>query len=123
MQKRKNIKDQLISTTKSSKLATEERLNQLDLNERIDKAEAVIHGKKKGKELNTEKAIRDAFTMQRSDIVAIKEIRKNCLSVGLDVNKSIIVRAGILALKDMSIDDLNEIINRLPKIKIGRPKE
>ncbi len=121
MEKRRSIKEQLVSTTSSSKIDTEERLKKLDLNERINKAEAIVRNNKTEKPI-VEKVIRDAFTMQKSDIVSLEEIKQKCLRSGIEVNKSMIVRAGIQTLIDMPIDRLNKIITNLPKVKVGRPK-
>jgi hypothetical protein len=122
MRKHKSIKEQLIATTQSSKVATEERLNKLDLNERINRAEAIVRSDRIKKTTN-HKAVRDAFTMLQSDIKAIKEIKQKCQLAGIDVHKSLIVRAGIKALANMPIEELHQIISDLPKIKVGRPKD
>jgi hypothetical protein len=122
MQKRKSIKEQLIATTQNSKLETEERLNKLDLNERINRAEAIVRPDK-AKKTSTEKVIRDAFTMQESDIKKIKHIKQKCLQAGIEVNKSLIVRAAIQKLANMPVDELRQVIDSLPKIKVGRPKD
>lgn len=122
MQKRKSIKEQLIATTQNSKEETEKRLNKLDLNERINRAEAIVQTEK-AKKSSTEKVIRDAFTMQQSDMKTIKHIKQKCLQAGIEANKSLIVRAGIQKLSNMPINELREVINNLPKIKVGRPKD
>lgn len=122
MQKRKSIKEQLIATTQNSKEETEKRLNKLDLNERINRAEAIVQTEK-AKKSSTEKVIRDAFTMQQSDMKTIKYIKQKCLQAGIEANKSLIVRAGIQKLSNMPINELREVINNLPKIKVGRPKD
>jgi len=120
MNKNKSIKEKLIATTQNARTVTEERLNKLDLNERINRAEAIV---KSSESKNvTEKVIRDAFTMQQADIDAIKKIRQKCLKEGMDVNKSLIVRAGIKVLENMLIEELSELIFSVPKIKVGRPK-
>lgn len=122
MQKRKSIKEQLIATTQNSKVETEERLNKLDLNERINRAEAIVRPDK-SKKISSEKVIRDAFTMQQFDIKTIKHIKQKCLQAGIEANKSLIVRAGIQKLANMPVDELRQVIDNLPKIKVGRPKD
>ncbi len=115
-----SIKNQLIATTQSSKLDTERRLNRLDLNERISKAEAIA---RKDKYRSTsEKVLLDSFTMLQSDAAAIKEIRYRCLQSRLDVNKSLLIRAGIKILQTMSIEELSKVLNDLPRVRVGRPK-
>ena len=121
MQKRKSIKEQLIATTQHSKTATEERLSKLDLHQRINRAEAIVKSEKLKKPTH-EKVIRDAFTMLQSDIKAIKQIKQKCQQAGIDANKSLIVRAGIKVLANMSADELQRVIGELPTIRVGRPK-
>ncbi|MBV8801609.1 MAG: hypothetical protein JO131_01345 [Gammaproteobacteria bacterium] len=121
MQKHKSVKEQLATTVQSSKIAAEQHLNQIDLDERINKAEAIVKTKKE-KNPTSEKMIRDAFTMQQTDVETIKEIKKRCLRADIDANKSLIVRAGIQILSELPIEKLKETIVNLPKIKVGRPK-
>jgi hypothetical protein len=111
--KRKSIKEQLISTTNNSKMEANEQLSRLSLNERIKKAEKVV---------KTEKTIRDAFTMQESDQVLLREVLKRCMSLGFSSNKSELVRAGIMLLTEATDRELCDILERLPKIKVGRVK-
>src|SRR5262245_28043068 len=122
MQKRKSIKEQLRATTQDSKIATDKRLNQLDLNERISRAEAIVKGDKV-KKSPTEKVIRDAFTMLQSDIKMIRAVKQRCQQAGMDANKSLIVRAGVKVLANMPIKDLQQVISSLPQVKVGRPKD
>lgn len=110
---RKNIKEQLIATTKSAKQETEQRLNKLSLNERINRAERVV---------SRGKVVRDAFTLQEQDIALLQEILSNCMSIGVQANKSLIVRAGIRLMAKMPKNQLKEVIADIPKVKIGRSK-
>jgi hypothetical protein len=120
MNKNKSIKEKLIATTQNARMASEEHLNKLDLNERIHRAEIIVKSKESKNVI--EKVVRDAFTMQQDDVEAIKKIRQKCLKAGIEVNKSLIVRAGIQVLSNMPINKLEEIIISIPKIKVGRPK-
>ena len=113
MNKRKSIKEQLISTTNSSKAEANKRLSQLSLNERIKKAEEIV---------KAEKVIRDAFTMQEGDVALLKETLKRCMSLGLASNKSRLVRAGIRLLSETTDEELRKVLERLPRIKVGRVK-
>src|SRR5262245_539427 len=122
MKKHKSIKDQLMETTQQSRKETEERMSKSDLNQRINKAESIVKGENYTKLPVNEKVIRDAFTLHHSDIEKIKEIRKKCLRNGIDINKSFIVRAGIELLSRLSTDEINHIKEKLPKVKVGRPK-
>lgn len=121
MSKLKNMKAQLIATTQNEKISTEERIKNGGLSERINKAEAIVLSEKiKNKPMT--KVIRDAFTMLKTDVDVISEIKKKCQRSGIDVNKSLIVRAGIHAISDMSPEKISQLFDKIEKIKVGRPK-
>lgn len=69
------------------------------------------------------KIIRDAFTMPEPDYALIKTIQDKALKSGLVVNKSEIIRAGLLALNSMGNSSLKQAVNKVEKVKTGRPKE
>lgn len=121
MSKFKDIKAQLIATTRNEKISTEERLKNGNLNERINKAEAIVLGDKV-KNKPAVKVVRDAFTMLRTDVEALKEIKKKCQRSGIDANKSLIVRAGIQAIYDMPPETISQLFDKIEKVKVGRPK-
>lgn len=75
-------------------------------------------GKKTG---TVEKVIRDGFSMPASDQQLIQDIRIKSLKLGVDTNKSEIVRAGLRALMDLPDSKLTALLKSVPKIKTGRP--
>ena len=69
----------------------------------------------------TGRVIRDSFTIPASDYELIDTIRKRCLKSAVSVTKSEILRAGLIALAEMKTADLLDVINRLAKVRTGRP--
>lgn len=94
---------------------------------RFDKAEAAFSRKPAAtpsrQESSESKVIRDSFTMPEDDYNLIAGIRSRCLKAGVTVNKSEVIRAGLNALNEMSDKELLEIIERLAKVKTGRPSQ
>ncbi len=83
------------------------------------KAEKVL----KVKSVKKPKVVRDSFTMPESEYQKIAEIKTLCLKAGLQVKKSEVLRAGVIALCAMSEAQLNTALSRLDKIKTGRPNK
>jgi len=66
----------------------------------------------------------DGFTMPVADFDILESIKTRCLKQGLDINKSILIRAGIHALDQLDDCRLKMLIISLPVIKTGRkPKD
>lgn len=68
-----------------------------------------------------EKVVRDSFTMPSRDYKKITQLREKCLKAGISATKSEVLRAGLHALEEMSIDDLRQIMQSVEKVKTGRP--
>lgn len=69
-----------------------------------------------------EEIVRANFTVLQSDIDLIDAIKKRCLLLGIETNKSELVRAGVSVLAKLSDSKLRDILASLPKPKIGRKK-
>ncbi|QSI78604.1 hypothetical protein [Niveibacterium microcysteis] len=67
------------------------------------------------------KLIRDSFTFPESDFALIAEIKRRALDSGREVKKSEVLRAGLMALAAMSSQNLHVILDRVERIKTGRP--
>lgn len=67
------------------------------------------------------RVIRDSFTFPAFDYELIDAIRNRCLKSAVSVTKSEILRAGLIALANMKTTDLLEVVNRLTKVRTGRP--
>jgi hypothetical protein len=69
------------------------------------------------------KVVRDSFTMPQSEYQKISEIKEIGLKAGLQVKKSEVLRAGVIALCAMNDEQLNKALSSLDKIKTGRPNK
>ena len=69
------------------------------------------------------KVIRDSFTMPVGEYQKITEIKASCLKAGMQVKKSEVLRAGVIALCSMSETKLKLALASLDKIKTGRPNK
>lgn len=92
---------------------------------RFDKAETIL-GKKdavprKDEKSNTARVIRDSFTMPAVDYELISELRTRCMKAGVGITKSELLRAGLNALGSMTDKELVKVIEKLEKVRTGRP--
>jgi hypothetical protein len=81
-------------------------------------------GKKPAKQTNKEKRpklVRDSFTMPENDYSKIKSLKLRCLQMGLEMKKSELLRAGLLALETLDDTELRVTLDTIEKIKTGRP--
>lgn len=77
--------------------------------------------KQQPKKPPVEKVIRDTFTMPPSDYQRIAEVRKECLYAAIEINKSEVVRAGLIALQELPEKKRHEILKSIERMKPGRP--
>jgi hypothetical protein len=68
-----------------------------------------------------EKVKRDTFSFPLSDYKRISEIQKDALLSAIQINKSEVVRAGLMALQSLSPDKRHKLLLSVEKIKPGRP--
>lgn len=64
---------------------------------------------------------RDSFTMPIFDYELIEELMTRSGLAGRSLNKGEILRAGILALNGMTDKQFEKAINKVVKVKTGRP--
>jgi 3-deoxy-D-arabino-heptulosonate 7-phosphate (DAHP) synthase len=69
------------------------------------------------------KVVRDSFTMPQSEYQKIAQIKEMGLKAGLQVKKSEVLRAGVIALCAMNEAQLKTALSSLDKIKTGRPNK
>lgn len=70
-----------------------------------------------------ERVIRDSFTLPSGDYELIATIRQRCLKLAVNATKSEVIRAGLHILESLSDEELVQVIERLEKVKTGRPAE
>ena len=69
------------------------------------------------------KMVRDSFTIPDREYAQLNELKKKCLKSGVHVKKSELLRAGVLALSELSDVALIATVGRVEVIKTGRPKK
>jgi hypothetical protein len=67
------------------------------------------------------KVIRDSFTIPSDEYELISRIKKRCMKGGISASKSEVLRAGLAALDAMPDTYLVKLLEKLPKVKTGRP--
>lgn len=99
---------------------------------RFEKAESLLSPKKsapktpakpKPRPAKKERVIRDSFTMPKADYELIAELKKRAIKLGLSATKSELVRAGLRALTQISDERLTTVLEKLDKVKTGRPAQ
>ncbi|HEX4330455.1 MAG TPA: hypothetical protein VH105_26965 [Burkholderiales bacterium] len=69
------------------------------------------------------KVVRDGFTMPQADYDKIKSMKALCLKNGVEVKKSQLLRAGLIALEALPLAELLQHIAKLAPVKAGRKKK
>ena len=64
------------------------------------------------------KVIRDSFSFPEQDYLKISELKKTCLAEGLHVKKGEILRAGLLLLTKLNLDEIKQV---LEQVQTGQP--
>ncbi|TDR72027.1 hypothetical protein [Paludibacterium purpuratum] len=67
------------------------------------------------------KLVRDSFTMPEGEYQQIAALKQRVLTLGQEVKKSELLRAGLAALSKLSNAQLQQALSQLEKIKTGRP--
>ena len=112
----------------SSMRAEESRATDRKL-DRFARAEAVLEKTGAGQPGNTDRpaehqrVIRDSFSLPVSDYALISALRQRALKAGIQANKSELVRAGLRLLHEMTEADFLAAVQRIDKIKTGRPPD
>lgn len=73
------------------------------------------------KKVSKGKVIRDSVTMPVEDYERLGALKKKCLTLGIAIKKSELIRAGLATLQRLSNEDLKRVLALVEKIKTGRP--
>jgi len=76
----------------------------------------------KDKKSAKQKMVRDSFTMPEDDYSILEELKAKCMVNGIEVKKSELLRAGLIALSKCSDASLIKAVSEVEKLKTGRPK-
>jgi hypothetical protein len=80
-----------------------------------------VAAEQKPKRVKKEKVVRDSFTMPQTDYEKLGELKQKCLSAGVAVKKSELLRAGLLLLEAAPLAQLLDAIAAVETVKTGRP--
>lgn len=69
------------------------------------------------------KLVRDSFTMPEAEYAVLNHVKKACLSAGIEVKKSQLLRVGLLLLSKTDVASLKTLVANLEPLKAGRPKK
>lgn len=67
------------------------------------------------------RAVRESISLLSEESKVIDELRVKLAALGTIPNRSELLRAGILALNDLSAFELEKLVKKVPKLKPGRP--
>ena len=67
------------------------------------------------------KVVRDSFTLPKTELLQIAEMKKRAMALGVEVKKSELIRAGLQALSTMADAPFKKALGNVPTIKTGRP--
>jgi len=67
------------------------------------------------------KVVRDSFTLPKTELMQITEMKKRAMALGVEVKKSELIRAGLQALASMADTAFKKAMSNVPTIKTGRP--
>jgi hypothetical protein len=67
------------------------------------------------------KVVRDSFTLPKTELLQITEMKKRAMTLGVEVKKSELIRAGLQALASMADTAFKKAMANVPTIKTGRP--
>jgi hypothetical protein len=81
----------------------------------------VAPGRATPKKVDKLKVVRDSVTMPLEDYERIGALKKHCLTLGIAIKKSELLRAGLATLQRLSNEDLKRVLALVEKIKTGRP--
>lgn len=85
-------------------------------------ARVTVSRVKKKESVGDSAIIRETFSLPPGDSDLIDELRQRSAAQGVMLNRSEMLRAGLVALCALPDSKLVEIGNQVPKMKTGRPK-
>ncbi|MES2898815.1 MAG: hypothetical protein V4723_03755 [Pseudomonadota bacterium] len=68
------------------------------------------------------KLVRDSFTMPEQEYAVLGQVKKACLKAGFEIKKSELLRIGVALISELDMATLQKVLDSLPQLKTGRPK-
>ena len=116
----KNISEALRASVNAEKEHIQRK--NVDIENRFAKAQFIFDGKENKKPLKDTSVIKDAFTFPEEEYLLIEKCKKRILILGQAINKSEIMRLGLLCLDRLTDEELDKTRRLIQKVKTGRPK-
>ncbi|MBK1680369.1 hypothetical protein [Rhodocyclus tenuis] len=69
------------------------------------------------------KLVRDSFTFPENDYALFATLKQRALAAGGEIKKSELVRAGLALLDQLNDAELLKVLDKVERIKTGRPKK
>lgn len=66
-------------------------------------------------------AVRESLTLLPDESAIIDSLRLRLATVGVIPNRSELIRTGLLAMRDLDAETLAQLLDKVPKLKPGRP--
>lgn len=76
---------------------------------------------KKKEKTEKVKVVRDSFTIPKTEFAQIAAMKTRALTLGLEVKKSELIRAGLLMLAATTDSAFRKAVSNVPTLKTGRP--
>src|SRR5471032_2128865 len=75
------------------------------------------------KNKDSDKLVRDSFTMPEQEYAVLGQVKKACLKAGFEIKKSELLRIGVALISQIDLATLQNVLAALPQLKTGRPKK
>lgn len=69
------------------------------------------------------KLVRDSFTMPQAEYDVLAQVKKACITAGIEIKKSELLRIGVAMLQKLDVKKIGEAKADLPALKAGRPSK
>lgn len=69
------------------------------------------------------KLVRDSFTMPQAEYDVLAQVKKACITAGIEIKKSDLLRIGVAMLQKLDVKKIGEAKAGLPALKAGRPSK
>ena len=66
--------------------------------------------------------VRDSFTMPEQEYAVLGQVKKACIKAGFEIKKSELLRIGVALISELDMATLKKVLDSLPHLKTGRPK-
>ncbi len=116
----KNISEALRASVSAEKEHIQKK--NVDIEDRFLKAQFIFDAQEKKKFLKDTSVIKYAFTFPEEEYHLIEKCKERMLILGHAINKSEIVRLGLLCLDRLTDEELDKIRRLIQKVKTGRPR-